>query len=61
MLDDSDKILQQNLPLLVCDDSSSDVAKYVRTAGLNCIQVAITKILGKMVFTSKSSTFTSHG
>ena len=40
VFDDSDKILEENLSLLVGNDGSSDVTEYVRAASLDSIQVA---------------------
>ena len=40
MLDYSNEVLEQGLPLLVGDDRSCQVAENVRAASLNGIQVA---------------------
>ena len=49
MLDDSDKISQQGLPLLVSDHSSRDVAEDVRAACLNSVQVTAEIMVNKHV------------
>lgn len=43
MFEYSNEVLEQGLPLLVGNYSSSEVAKYVRTTRLNRIQITVRK------------------
>ena len=41
MFEYSNEVLEQGLPLFVGNYSSSEVAKYVWTACLNCVQITV--------------------
>ena len=41
MFEHPNEVFKQGLPLLVGNYSGSEVAEYVRTACLNCIQVTV--------------------